>query len=683
MFASSAAHADQTVTSGNETIIVIDRAPDPEQARDRERALGDAPFVTVIHPEDHPATASVADAVGATVGAQVRSAGGAGAYESVIIRGAAPGHTAVLIDGVPLSRIAAVTTDLSRFALASFGEVELYRGAVPVELGGAGVGGALNLITRLGRGDHGERFAASLGMGSFGGRHLRVHYGDVHGEWLSSTTIGYQGATGDFTYFSDNGTQLNPHDDSYKPRTNNQFDQVDLASRIGRAHSEDAGGVRVAYKDQGLPGSVYTPTLAATLATLDVIGDARFDANVGPALAKQLGYVLVEDQRLRDPMAELGLGAQARDYLTFAGGASSTWVLPIDRHRLTAGLELRGDRFRDADADGARAALIGTRLGGAVLASIDLVVDPAAEIIVTPSFRLDVVRTRPTDRSDPARDEVIPSPRISMRAAISPSTSLKASAGYYVRTPTLIELFGDRGSLVGNGALVPETGPSADAGFVIAPEHALHVPNGELPEIVVDRVFVEVAGFATRPSNTIVFVPDAGSTVYRPINAGDALTYGSELVGSARFARTVSITANYTHLVTAQLTTDPAYANNQLPSQPAERVYGRIDVERPAFARATSLWCDASWQGGTYLDRGNTQPLPDRWLLGAGARIELSPHLGLSLSVANLADERTEQLTLTPPPRPDLAMVPTPLADFFGFPLPGRSYYLALDWSHK
>ncbi len=681
--ASSAAHADPATTSGSETIIVIDSAPDAEQARDRERALGDAPFVTVIHPDEHPATASVADAIGTTVGAQVRSTGGFGAFESLIVRGASPGHTAVLIDGVPLSRIAAVTTDLGRFSLASFGEVDLYRGAVPVELGGAGVGGALNLVTRLGRGEHGERFTLSLGMGSFGARHLRGHYGDAHGDWQSSTTIGYQGATGDFTYFSDNGTQLNPNDDSYKKRTNNQFEQFDLASRIGRQHSENAGGVRIAYKDQGLPGSAYTPTYAPTLATLDTIGDVRFDTNVGPALAKQLGYLLVERQHLRDPMGELGLGSQARDYLTFAGGASSTWVLPIDRHRATAGLELRGDRFRDADAGAARAALIGTRIGGAFLAVMDLVVDPDAQIIVTPSFRLDAVRTAPTDRADPARSDVIPSPRISTRAALTSIASLKASAGYYVRLPTLIELFGDRGSLLGNGELVPETGPSTDVGFVIAPEHALHIPNGDLPEIVIDRVFVEVAGFATRPSNTIVFVPAAGSTVYRPINAGDALTYGSELVGSARLAHTVSITANYTHLVTAQLSTDPAYANKQLPSQPAETVYGRIDVERRAFAHTTSLWCDATWQGDTFLDRGNTQPLPDRWLLGAGARIELVPHLGLSFSIANLANERTEQLTLTPPPRPDLAMVPTALSDYFGFPLPGRSYYLALDWSLK
>jgi iron complex outermembrane receptor protein len=164
----------------SETIVIIDTAPD-HAARDRDAALGEAPFMTVVHPDEHPATTSVADALGATVGVQTRSLGGLGAYESVSVRGAAPGHTAVLVDGVPLARIAAVTTDLGRFTLDAFGEVQLYRGAVPVELGGTGVGGAVNLVTRLGRGEHGERVRASAGMGSYGARHVRVHYGDDHG----------------------------------------------------------------------------------------------------------------------------------------------------------------------------------------------------------------------------------------------------------------------------------------------------------------------------------------------------------------------------------------------------------------------------------------------------------------------------------------------------------------------
>ncbi|HSK02924.1 MAG TPA: TonB-dependent receptor plug domain-containing protein, partial [Kofleriaceae bacterium] len=248
-----------------EVIVIEDRAP--AAARDRGRALGEAPFVTILHPDEHPAASSVADAIATAAGAQTRSLGGLGAYQSVSVRGAAPGHTTVLVDGVPLARLAEVTTDLGRYAMDAFGEVELYRGAVPVELGGAGAGGAVNLVTRLGRGERGERIRASIGAGSFGARHARLRYGDDHGGALSSLALGYQGATGDYTYFTDGGTPLNPGDDGYEVRRNNGFDQLELAARAGAPDRARAGGLRLAWKRQGLPGSVARPSLEAARST--------------------------------------------------------------------------------------------------------------------------------------------------------------------------------------------------------------------------------------------------------------------------------------------------------------------------------------------------------------------------------------------------------------------------------
>jgi hypothetical protein len=40
------------------------------------------------------------------------------------------------------------------------------------------------------------------------------------------------------------------------------------------------------------------------------------------------------------------------------------------------------------------------------------------------------------------------------------------------------------------------------------------------------------------------------------------------------------------------------------------------------------------------------------------------------------------QLPLDPPPSPELTQAPTALTDFAGYPLPGRSFYLTLDWTY-
>ena len=639
----------------DEVIVIEGRAPD-EKDRDRDRALGDAPFVTILHPDEHAATASVADALATSAGVQTKSLGGFGAYQSVSVRGAAAGHTAVLVDGIPLARLAAVTTDLGRFAIDSFGEVELYRGAVPVELGGAGVGGAVNLVTRLGRGERGERVHATVGAGSFGARQARVRYGDDHGSVRSATTLGYQGARGDYPYFSDNGTPLNPADDEMAARANNAFDQLDFASRVG---SDTAvGGVRVAYKQQELPGSISKPAHAAGLATLDAIADGRFDARAGANDLRQLAYAMIERQVFDDPDGELGLGTQERGYLTLAGGASSTWARRIAAHRAIAGIELRGERFRDDDRSGMREALVGTRAAGALSLASELALGDS--IAVTPAVRVDITRTAPTPLTEgpdafaaqPPRWDTITSPRLGVRARIVDDVAIKGSAGWYVRLPTLIELFGNRGTILGSPDLRAERGPNADLGVVWAPARALGV---------VDRVLVESALFASRPRDTIALITTAGYAV-RAENIGATQSYGGELVASARFAKRVTLSATYTRLVTEQLAIDPNLWRKALPRTPRHFLYARADVAQQISGRLASAWLDAAAQSASYLDQANFQRVPGRVLVGSGVRSDIAGGIAATLAVANVTDARAD--------------------DVYGFPLPGRSFFLSLDWTH-
>ncbi len=675
-FAGADVRADEPARSvPDETIFVIDSPPD-EGAVDRKRALGEAPFVTVLHPGDHPATASVADAVATSAGAVTSSLGGLGAYQSVSVRGASPGHTAVLIDGVPLAKLAAVTVDLGRFPLDAFDEVRFYRGAVPIELGGAGVGGAVNLVTRLGRGPHGERISASLGMGSYAARHFRAHYGDQHGELLSSTTVGYQGATGDYSYFDDNGTLLNPRDDGYRTRANNGFDQADAATRWATRTRPLTAGLRVAYKREGLPGSTAAPAPTAKLRTFDGIFDVAGETSAGDWTGHQLGYALLELQNLTDRMGELGLGDAERSYTTFSLGVSSTWHRPIRAHRLALGAEVRGDTFTDHDDRTGAEAVTGTRAGGAVTAAIDLVLAP--QLVVTPAMRFEALRSEPTPVSVgpmagvavPSRWDVVPSPRLTALFSVTPDLAIKGSAGLYARLPTLLEVFGNRGFILGNPELKAERGPSSDLGLVWAPARAQ-------AEGKIDRILVQADVFANRAHDTIALVTYAGY-VTKAANIGDTQAYGAELIASARLEQTLSVTASYTRLVTEQMSRDVSVDGKPVPRRPGHVLYTRADVERRLLDRTCSLWVDAAYQAESFLDPASLGRTPRRLLVGTGGRLEIIPHLGLALAVANVADRRIAYLPLDSGARAS----PTPLTDVSGFPLPGRSFYLSVDWTH-
>jgi iron complex outermembrane receptor protein len=679
---SAVAHADPDPEPvPPETIFVIDSAPD-QGAPDREKALGEAPFVTVLHPGDHPATSSVADAVATSAGALESSLGGLGAYQAISVRGAAPGHTSVLIDGVPLARLAAVTTDLGHYPLDAFGEVRFYRGAVPVELGGAGVGGAIDLVTRLGPGPHGERWSASAGVGSYGARHLRAHYGGAHGELgelLSSTTLGYQAATGDYSYFDNGGTLLNKHDDTYKVRGNNGFDQVDAATRFATKDRPLVAGLRLAWKRQGLPGSTAQPAPTAKLSTLDALVDAGGETNVSDWTGHQLGFALFERQGLRDPLGELGLGAASRTYTTFSLGVSSTWRTQLGPHRFAGGAELRGDSFGDHDDASNLDAVTGDRAGGAVLAAIDLVL--ARQLVVTPAFRLDALHSEPTPMSVgpmagmpvPTRWDVVPSPRVTALFSVTPDLAIKGSAGLYARLPTLLEVFGNRGFILGTPDLEAERGPSSDLGFVWAPSHA--IADGEI-----DRVLVQSDVFANRAHDTIALITTAGY-VTRAANIGDTQGYGAEMIASARVAETLSVTTSYTRLITAQMSNDVNVDGKPVPRRPGHVLYARGDLERHVMHHTGSVWLDGTWQSDSYLDPASLGKTPGRTLIGSGARVEIVPGVALALAVANLADVRLAYLPLD---RPSVVRndAPTPLTDVAGFPLPGRTFYLSLDWTH-
>ncbi len=687
----SPATASSTVSpdGGDETIVIVEGTPDAE-ARHRRRSLGSAPFVTIVEAADRRGQLlSVAEALSATVGAQVRSAGGVGASASLSIRGAGSGHTSVLVDGISLSRLTAVTVDLGRFRLDELDAVEVYRGNVPAELGGGGVGGAVNLLTHLGPGKNGERLRATAGVGSYGAHLLGARYGDtvarggVFGAAGLDVTAsaGYLGAEGDYRVFSDAGTPLNLDDDSWQTRENNDSRQLDAAVRAGTAErSGERGalaGLRFSWIRHGLPGLMAAPAFRSSLATAIALADVELRRPVAGWAARHRAWGSVEHQRFRDRDDEIGLAAQDRDYTTFAGGGSSYWQRRFGVHQAQLGAEVRLERFRDRDRwmDGPTA--FGARQTLAVTVGDELA---DAEWLVAAALRLELSRTAPAfpsdgladpsdDRFDP-RVELLPSPRLTGRVLADADVAVKASAGWYTRQPTLVEMFGDRGFLVGTPDLEPETGPSFDLGVVWAPAR----PRGP-----VDRTLVEVAGFYNRASDAILYVNTG--FVARPMNAGAAQNFGLELSATARLFGMLSLVANTSLQMSQQLEDEQSFDGKDLPRHPRHAAYGRLELEGHLLGRALRGTTEARYTSESYLDRANLQAVPARLYLGAGASVELMHRLILAVEVKNLLDRQLERLPLEPPPRPDFTSTPVAIADISGLPLPGRHLFVSLEWS--
>lgn len=675
-------------TVGEETIVIVEGGAAPSAAasssafRHRQRALGAAPFVTFVESADRRGELlSVAEAISATVGTQVRSTGGVGASAMLSIRGASAGHTSVLVDGIALSRLTSASVDLGRFRLSELDAVEVYRGNVPAELGGAGVGGAVNLVTHLGRARGGEQLRLLAGAGSYGARTVAARFGDRvalgRQRYDVTASAGALTADGDYRVYSDAGTPLNPSDDSWSTRGNNGARQLDASLRAGTTSEggshPSVAGLRFSWQRHGLPGLIAAPAAHAALSTAFGLADVELQRQHGSWAARHRGYATVEWQRFRDRDDEIGLAAQDREHTTLGAGAASHWQRRLGAHQLSAGGELRLERFRDRDGWRNGPSAFGSRQTAGLALGDELA---EGEWLVGAALRLEVSRTSPAALTDgPAmplapRYEILPSPRVTARVLAERDLALKASAGWYARQPTLTELFGDRGFIVGSPALRPETGPAFDAGLVWSPARALGP---------VDRTMLELAGFYNRASDAIIYV--STGFVTRPLNAGAAQNVGLEASASTRLFERVSLLANYTLQASEQLEDEPSFDGKDLPRHPHHALYGRLELAGAFARRQLRGWADAHWTSESFLDRAGLQRVPSRQLVGAGGTVELGLGLSFSLEVRNLLDRRIEHLALDPPPRPDFTSTPVAISDLSGLPLPGRHVFASLEWA--
>jgi vitamin B12 transporter len=684
----SAQPADAEATTGEVIIIVA-----PAHSL-RSRALQQSPFVSVINSRDHQGESlSVAESLAMMPSVQLRSLGGLGAYSSVSVRGAAAGHTAVLVNGVPLSRIASVTADLGSFSLESFSSVELYRGALPIEIVGGGTGGAVNMTTVLGR-QAGQRLRLAVGAGSFGARHLQAWHGDTwhDGKLASSVAASMAQARGDFLVYSDNGTPLVASDDGLKARGHNGYQQVELSTRVGATDTSWQGGLRGMWKSQDLPGSINSPALIAALQTTQLIADAAHTAtwDDGPQStarwqAQHRGYAAIERQLYDDPDNEIGLRSQQRRYLTLSTGAESKWTISNDVHQGTALLQASAERFTDSNAMAADGAAVpasnqrGNRVTIGVGASASFSISPT--LWLEPAVRADWMRTAPPPDSNsidqtklPVRNEFIPSPRAALRFAASADVAIKSSIGWFSRVPTATELFGDRGFIVGTPTLKVEQGPAAELGAVWA--SSKRYGNS----MTVDQVLIEAVAFAASSHDTIVYITQAGF-VAKPINIGNSVTAGAELSATARVAHMMTGTINYTAMHSEQTSGSDSFIGKVLPRHPGHRVYGRIDVASERWHRRMSWFVDGSWHAASFLDQGNLDSVPSRWLLGLGARSEIAAGFSASIDFKNVTNRRTESVSIDSAGQSQARSRTAAIADVEGFPLPGRAVYARLEWA--
>jgi outer membrane cobalamin receptor len=608
---------------------------------------------------------TAADLVEDVAGVRVRRYGGLGSFATVSIRGSSPTQVPVFVDGIPVGDARSGLVSLEELASADLERIEVYRGFAPADVGEAGIGGAVNLVTRSAPETGATEITTGMSSGSFATWRAWVSgagaLADGESERSSGlrVTFGALRTQGDFRFLSDHGTPAEPADDVVLTRRNNDYLQATAAARLAvplDGWNLDAALAFVAT-DQGLPGLDYDQAERARLEGTDT--RLRFTA-AAPSLfdgllALETGvYASVRTDRFADPAGEIGVGRQTEDDRTAGGGAFglATFSLGDGSHLLRARLETGYESFRSSYAqpvavDGPEQGRWLLRAGCGYEASVFedalvLLVDARADVHVD-SFSGDPYFPARAAGAGGEAWDVLFSPSAGLRWTIADGIELRANGGWFHRVPTFGELFGDRGTVVGNAGLRPESAANVDAGLSLAwDDRESRV-----------KLSLAAAFFGSFADELIVFVPQSQS-VFRAENIGSSRTLGTEATLRASWADTVALELEYTFEDARDTGDSPFWRDLRLPGRPPHDLSARLSLRRWGF----EVWYEADYVAETPLDRANLRTVPARALHGAGLSYRLSrTALDLTVSVEgrNLGD--------------------TWAYDAFRYPLPGRSVF--------
>jgi hypothetical protein len=596
-------------------------------------------------------TATAADVLSQAVGVHVRQFGGLNAYSGLSVRGSDATQVAVYLDGVPLNQAQYGVVSASDLPAASLSKIEVYRGVAPLAFGNPG-GGVINLITRD---VTGGAAATRFSYGSWDTRRAQGWGSWADGPARLFGAYEFRASRGDFTFLDDNGTPKNPSDDVWTTRLNNAFTSNEGTGKLDWALGKGGSATLAAdvlHKDSGMPGISSFQSDHAHLWTDRGVGSATWRSLPMWSRALELSaqaYGTSQRDRLQDPQGDLGAGRQDTDDHTYAWGMRPQAAItagPIGQS-LELMLDARREEYHpSAELPKPRSGPTSTR---------DFVAYGFEERLEPWARRLTLVGSVRRESSfddfpaGPPYPNALPRPAVSRttrftpwnvggRLAIAGGLVARANASIRHRMPTLFELFGDRGAVLGNPSLRPERLDAWDAGLTWS----------------VHRATAEASFYRTDARDLIVFIQNSQYTSVAQ-NISAARLQGVELSGSYAW-HSLTGTANGTWQDTHDHSGVPFWTGRELPGRPPEEAFARLEGRH----RSVRGFYEFQYTSGNFLDRANLAPVAPRRLHNAGVTWAWArDRLQLTAEAKNIGDDRVQ--------------------DVAGYPLPGRALAMSAD----
>ncbi|RMF93570.1 MAG: TonB-dependent receptor [Nitrospinota bacterium] len=638
--------------------VVVEETPLVEEVKEEA-----TPFITVLDTTQTPTRVQTAtELLSESVGVQVRQFGGLGDFATLSIRGSASNQVAIYLDGILLNQAGIGSVNIANLPLDSLERIEVYRGFTPVTFGTSALGGVVNLVTR--KTPETVANEISLSYGSFTTLKADLFRAQRFQRLDYLLFLNYTGSRGDFTFLDDKGTPNNEADDEVTERQNNDFFSLDVTGKLRYTLSNQAEIhflSNLFYKDEGIPGIGNFQSTHASLTTLRSINNLRWRQPelFLPELEGTFNlFFTYQQDRFEDRFGEIGVGNQDNRNTTQALGGNALFTYFWGDHQVLSFLsEIRRETFDTEDRlatppEGPTQ----TRMQYAFALQDDIFLW-SDRLLLSPLLRYEIFRNDFSGKlpfqlssiaPDRRKSESFFSPKLGIRLRLTDMLTLRGNIGKFFRVPTFLELFGDRGTTVGNTDLVPESGINWDIGF--------RVEKRQLGPLT--RLFLEYAYFQSEIDDLILFIQNSQRTSIAQ-NISQARIQGHEVSFSLTGFDHLLLSGNYTYQQAKDDSNIPFLRGKRLPGRPLHELSTSLELFDKRYGK---LFYTLNFTSGNFLDRANLVSVPSRTIHNLGLTVTPPGVKGLSLTfeVKNLTDNQIQ--------------------DVAGFPLPGRAFFGTVDW---
>ena len=680
-----------SATSGALRFVLIPEAiPLPSVTVDRSRVElleRTTAFVARITPDEAPSpAASVPELLDQSVGVQVKTLGGMGSFSTVSVRGSTAEQVRVYLDGIPLNQALGGGVNIAAIPASSIEKVDVYRSVIPPEFGGSGTAGVVDFRTRTP--SDSLRWKLSGSYGTWDSRIVNGWFSRGFGPVSGVVTFDYSHSRNDFPFWDDNGTRFNTDDDGWARRTNNQFTSYNVLGRVTYDAPGDwhlTGSYHLTRTRDNLPGVSTAHELEnhTNLRTDQYLAEVSVERPL-PLMStlNVQGYRSWRRDRFDNTEGIYALGKKLTDDTTWVWGARlslATLALPWQRIAVDVSWQHEGfdpDNLLLTDDVTRRQQLIGrTRTQVSAYLSDEV---SFFNGYATLTGQMGYQRIWNRAHSDPevttfAHLDTTASnhwPRaLGLAVRPLPWMQIRANYGRYVRVPNLYELFGDRGTTMGNDELRPESGTNRDIGISLrfggtpqrsggtSPRYSGEITDEFRRPFGIRFAQMEAVYFQNTAEDMIVFWQVHGRA--KAFNMTSARIRGVEVSGTAAADWGLSLSGNITwqEPLNTSTTQDSMYYGNDLPGRPR----WQADIRTDFTLGPVTVFYGVHWHNRFFSQPINeySEVISAAWLHGAGVRVRIGRYISITGEGKNLGDVKEFHSLFVP--------------------LPGRSWFVTLQ----